>query len=127
MPLLVPLHSIILRRGSKRVIPDVGKAFEFTKEEADQIAPTAVRAASGADPKGGFRLAQSGAAVVGATRRRQEREAEAIGKGVVKAMEAHAEAVRKAALEGREPPPEPAVLARTGASAAPLADEDGGL
>lgn len=124
MPLMVPLHSIILSRGSRRVIPDVGKAFEFTDDEAAGLSSTAARPATGADPVGGFQFAISGSSVVSATRRRQEREAEAIGKGVAKALAEHGEAVLAAAKKGEPPPAEPKPATPKRAAKPAAEDED---
>lgn len=37
MPLRTPTQSVIVMRGTKRVTPEIGKPFEFTKEEIEQI------------------------------------------------------------------------------------------
>lgn len=33
----VPVQSIVVRRGEKNVTPEIGKPFEFTKEEIDDL------------------------------------------------------------------------------------------
>lgn len=47
---MVPTVSVVIVRDGKRVKPEIGKAFDFTKEEADSILetqPGALRKAAG--------------------------------------------------------------------------------
>lgn len=46
MAIRIPLQSIVIQRDGKNVIPEVGKAFDFTEQELRDIAavaPNAVR------------------------------------------------------------------------------------
>lgn len=46
MPKRIPMQTVIVQRDGKQVAPPIGKAFEFTREELDQIkavAPDAIR------------------------------------------------------------------------------------
>jgi hypothetical protein len=47
MPKRIPLQTIILVRDGKRVVPEIGKAFDFTSDELasiKEVSPDAVRA-----------------------------------------------------------------------------------
>lgn len=37
MPLRTPMQSVVVIRDKKRVTPEIGKPFEFTKEEVAEI------------------------------------------------------------------------------------------
>ena len=46
MPKLIPVHTVILHRDGKQVVPPLGQPFDFTKEEIadiDRLLPGAVR------------------------------------------------------------------------------------
>lgn len=37
MPKMIPLHTVMIGREGKTIIPTIGKVFDFTKAEVDEI------------------------------------------------------------------------------------------
>ena len=66
---LVPINSIIVVRGGKRVTPEIGKAFDFTDDEAKHLLAQGVaRLANSADPNGDAVAAPTGEQALAAGR-----------------------------------------------------------
>lgn len=40
---LIPLQAIVVHRGDRRITPRIGKPFQFTKDEANDLPETAYR------------------------------------------------------------------------------------
>lgn len=98
MPLLVPLCSIPVTRNGRRIIPPVGKAFEFEPDEAKDLEQY-TRPANSGDPVGIPKSAVAGSTIVAAARRQREAAAEAAA-----VAGASAAAAIMAAQKGEAPP-----------------------
>lgn len=128
MPRLVPLVSIPVTRGGTRVIPPIGLAYEFTREEAEFLTEDSARPAHSGDRDGVATPAIKGATVKAASRKTNDALAAmaaaangltAAASGLIAAAEA-----RQAQGTAAVPAPTPEPKTRKAGKAAPTSEDD---